>query len=312
MLRLGPWRLYALLLSLGLSSQPHAADFTCVANPALGKLIKSEWYTADDIDYWGAFKWEIPSYDECLGEVAIEGKIIPGDADKLEWLLARPGPNHPFIFLIQSPGGDLLEAMTMGRLLRTQFAQAYSRKLMGDRCGAPGQPICCASSCAFVYFGAASWRPTDRLGLHRPSLENSSEKTYSSARKSLEDINTIVSEYLDEMEIDAGVFDAMMRAGPDQISIWVVGKTYPPSLQDWLTAKCETHDSKDFCMGGKLQDLSHDQHHLGYTEAKRFSWYPYKSTDELNKMLDGNIIGPIRRAAIENELDKREKDQKPH
>ena len=31
---------------------------------------------------------------------------------------------------------------------------------------------------------------------------------------------------------------------------------------------------------------------------KRFSWYPYKSTDELNKMLDSHIIGPIRRAAI--------------
>jgi len=61
-------------------------------------------------------------------------------------------------------------------------------------------------------------------------------------------------------------------------------------------------------MRKKIRDLSDSQSLSGYEEAKRFSWYSYKSKSELRKMLsDYEVIGEIRRAAIEAELEKRRK-----
>ena len=311
MLRLGPWRLSALLLSLGMSCQLHAADFTCVGNPALGKLIKNEQFGQDIIIYTLAFNWEFPSYDGCLGEVAIEGKIVPGDADKLEWLLTNRSPR---VFFLRSPGGDALEAMTMGRLLRTTIARVeastipawvWDKKVAGPQCGRAGEPVCCASACALVYFGGAQWKPTDRLGLHRPTLEDLGEKDYGNARKALEDADSLIRQYFQEMEIDPAVFEALMRAGPDELVIWAVEKQYTPSLQDWLRAKCKTDEDKDYCMQAKRMDLSRDQDSLEYQEAKRFSWYPNKSKDELRKMY--GAVGPIRMIAVDGELERRRK-----
>ena len=99
----------------------------------------------------------------------------------------------------------------------------------------------------------------------------------------------------------------MMRMGPEQLVIWKMLKEYPPSLQDWLMAKCQGDNDKEFCMQDKLRDLSNDQMHSEYEEAKRFSWYSYKSKSELKQMLSDYAIGEIRRAAIESELEKRKR-----
>ena len=109
------------------------------------------------------------------------------------------------------------------------------------------------------------------------------------------------------MEIDGRVFDDMMRTGPEQLVISKVLKEYPPSLQDWLMAKCQGGNDKDYCMREQLRDLSGDQPRSDYEEAKRFSWYSYKSKSELKKMWSDHSTGEIRRAAIEAELDKRRK-----
>jgi len=254
---------------------------------------------------WGpqsAYIWEGKDEHDCW-RVAIDGKITSGDADKLESLLTER--SHSPEFLLQSPGGNLLEAMTMGRLLRASFASIETKR---SKCGGPGQVVCCASACALVYLGAARRSPGDILGLHRSTLEDLGEEDYSKARTALEDASILTQRYLKEMEIDGRVFDDMMRTGPEQLVIWTVLKKYPPSLQDWLMARCRDDDAKDSCMRKKLRDLSDGQPLSDYEEAKRFSWYSYKSKSELKKMLsDYEMMGKIRRAAIEAELEKRRK-----
>ena len=291
------FHLFLSALALFLSNYAKAADFTCVAPAALGRMGPE----LHDDAFGSYYFWEGKDEHDCW-RVAIEGKITSGDANKLEWLLTKP--SHSPEFLLQSPGGNLLEAMTMGRLLRASFASIETKR---NKCGGPGQAVCCASACALVYLGAARWNPGDLLGLHRPTLEDLGEEDYSKARTALEDASILTQQYLKEMEIDGRVFDGMMRTGPEQLVIWTVLKKYPPSLQDWLMAKCRDDDDKDFCMQGKLRDLSEDQPRSDYEEAMRFSWYSYKSKSELKKMWSDRSIGEIRKAAIEAELEKRRK-----
>ncbi len=290
------FHLFLSLLALSLINHAKAADFTCVAPHASGKLIKGP------PGYPGsAYIWEGTNEHDCW-RVVIEGKIAPGDADKLESLLTER--SHSLDLLLHSPGGNLLEAMTMGRLLRASFTSIETAK---SKCGGPGQAVCCASACALVYLGAARWNPGDFLGLHRPTLEDLGEADYSKARTALQDASILTQQYLKEMEIDGRVFDDMMRAGPEQLVIWKVLKEYPPSLQDWLMAKCQGDNDKDSCMREQLRDLSEDQPRSDYEEAKRFSWYSYKSKSELRKMRFDDSIGAIRKAAFEAELEKRKK-----
>ena len=115
------FHLFLSLSALYLSNHAKAADFTCVARAALGRLGPRL-----HIDGLGSYHlWEGKDEHDCW-RVAIEGKITPGDADKLEWLLTERSRSPEF--LLQSPGGNLLEAMTMGRLLRTSFASIETKR----------------------------------------------------------------------------------------------------------------------------------------------------------------------------------------
>jgi hypothetical protein len=273
------FHLFLPALALFLSNYAEAADFTCVAPPALGRLGPELHNDAFGSYYF----WEGKDEHDCW-RIAIEGKITSGDANKLEWLLTKP--SHSPEFLLQSPGGNLLEAMTMGRLLHASFASIETKR---SKCGGPGQAVCCASACALVYLGAARWNPGDLLGLHRPTLEDLGQEDYSKARTALQDASILAQQYLKEMEIDGLVFDDMMRTGPEQLVIWTVLKKYPPSLQEWLMAKCQGKNDKDYCMREQLRDLSNDQGFSDYEEAKRFSWYSYKIEIRTEK----DVVGPF-------------------
>lgn len=304
-MRLHEWMF---LLVVGLCSHSQAAEFKCLDNPALGRFVR-----VDRHGYPGdPFGWEGESKQKGCTRVAIEGKIIAGDADKLDWLLApqydRAGDPTPRSFVLLSPGGSVLEAMTLGRLLRLNYSRVEARRKGRNPCGAPGQPVCCASACALAYLGGAQWSPQDHLGLHRPTLEDLGDQDYEKGRQTLENIDALIRQYFKEMEIDSTFFDAMMRAAPDQLAVLQVGKKYPPSLRDWLTAKCKsqsTDEDREHCMSSKFT-FEFDGAKWPYDEAKRFTWYSYKSNEELNKVTPK--VGPIRSVVIEHELEVREKD----
>jgi hypothetical protein len=206
-----------------------------------------------------------------------------------------------------------LESMTMGRLLRLNYASIETQG-SGKVCGAPGQAVCCASACALVYLGSAKWKRTDRLGLHRPTLQDLGEQDYERARDALQNASVLIREYLKEMEVSSVFFDAMMRASPEEIVVLPVARNYPPSMEDWLTSKCKStspqlmsnEEDRDFCMSSEFSS-SFDPLQPPYDEARRFSWYSYKSKSELKSMSQDDAIGPIRQVAIEAELERRKK-----
>ena len=289
-----------------------AAEFRCRQPKELGQIVNvpDDWTKSP----LGPFRWTGKASTDCL-EASLEGQIVGGDADKLEWLLGGyegPISKSPHRLYLSSPGGNVLEAMTMGRLLRTRFVRT--------RTNCPGNQMCCASACALTYYGGAAWRVSDRLGLHRPTSEDAADIDYLHSREIAVKINDLIKNYFTEMEVPMGNYETMMRTPPDQIAVVSVRRqvdeneteAFPISIYDWLLAKCktETLETRSMCMSFALeQPLSDDAEP---EEVKQFTWYAYKSIDQLRDILSydpskfGRLrIGSIREAAAKHELELR-------
>jgi hypothetical protein len=122
--------------------------------------------------------------------------------------------------------------------------------------------------------------------------------------------------YLKEMEVDDRVFDSMMRAAPDRIATLKVSRSFPPTVDDWLSAKCRkfkwptppTSDDIEFC-----KKMDHGELNSGPIEASNeVDWFGDKTTKQLEELRQKSTIGAIRMSALEKELDRRHlADHKP-
>jgi hypothetical protein len=111
-----------------------------------------------------------PTSKNCDGAM-IRGTIVRGDFEKV---LSLYRENHPYLanFDLVSPGGDVDEAMKIGRLFRKYLVhvRAPYRLTSGEEAASfmPGEckDCVCASACALIWFGAPERYGT--VGLHRP------------------------------------------------------------------------------------------------------------------------------------------------
>ena len=224
--------------------------------------------------------------------------------------LRKKSTNHQDVQLA-SPGGDVIEAMTMGRLLRSSAARTETHCKKSDE-------VCCLSACALVYYGGAAWRKTDMLGVHRPSRIDAANIEYEEVRKSTADADTLVSAYLKEMEVPHAVVEAMMETPPERITVVFIdhrptahadvdddvddGPAYPASIHDWLYAKCKKESDVSWCMNS--------ENGAPETAPAQFTWFAYLTTDQVEAMVtDWKVLrkfGTIRQEAINNELEIRE------
>ena len=102
-----------------------------------------------------------PAQKQAFAFVHVDGVIIPGDAQRLEQGLAQAQQSgKPIAVMLASRGGDVDEAMVMGRLIRRYQANTYHQN--------------CASSCVFVFIGGVQRYTVasgpDALVVHRPEL----------------------------------------------------------------------------------------------------------------------------------------------
>lgn len=75
------------------------------------------------------------------------------------------------------------------------------------------------SACALSYFGGVQWFVQDRLGLHRPTLEDLGDFDYSEAQEHMRRGALLIKQYLEEMEIDERVYALMMSTPPNAVSV---------------------------------------------------------------------------------------------
>jgi hypothetical protein len=220
--------------------------------------------------------------------VVLEGKIEAGDYEKLKSLYGERGHNE---FSLGSPnvnelslassGGDLAEAMKIGRLVR-------ALKLHTNVPSQPGPHLTvgignthklkdskanymCASACFFIFVAGVN-RTADLLadpilGIHRPYLSDIDLRTLSGdqAITSANQIRATVENYLKEMTVPAKYTDLMFSVPKDKVR-WIGNADFHadlegpiPELRDWLAARCDTRTDVERATWESLKNKSGKQ-----------------------------------------------------
>lgn len=180
-----------------------------------------------------------------------ERPISKGDYEKV---LAFLRTNRSVTdFNLISPGGDVNEALKIGRLFRKYlFSTTAPRRLSGDdtylafpRCSGPNCGTC-ASACALIWFGGVDREGS--VGLHRPRIDDPMFSGLPPADASTayrQVLNRIVV-YLDEMEVPKSVIESMVATSSGDIR-WVEAVDdrldQPPSIAEWAKASCGLEDA---------------------------------------------------------------------
>jgi hypothetical protein len=182
--------------------------------------------------------------------VVLEGDIVEGDYERMEnAVVAHSGIGAVFL---GSQGGDLYEAMKIGKLLRehkwstlappsdpSMLNTFKSFQLLKD-----DRNYICASSCFLIYAGGVE-RDGEALGLHRPYLTEetasslSAEEAINFAKQAEQD----TSMYLKEMDIPekfAGIMFSTPSADlymlkEDEVA-GIDGLI--PGLREWMDTRC--------------------------------------------------------------------------
>ena len=159
-------------------------------------------------------------------QALISGMITVGDFEKFHELLRG---SHPFLdtVLLHSPGGDLAEAMKIGRLIRRALIRTQApnditdaRRGQGNLESEPEMPhrgrVCegtecnCASAC-FLVWAAGIMRHGAALGLHRPTITSAGFGSLPPDRASVlyRQLLVDVGKYLNEMEVPQRFVETM-------------------------------------------------------------------------------------------------------
>ena len=189
--------------------------------------------------------------------LVIEGTIQDGDCDSLLSLIRT---SHPKAVYLASPGGSLLEALRIGRLvralklativpvervpaLREQPAAIFGVKI-------PNENLMCASACFFVFVAGVDRNQdlrigTPVLGIHRAFLSDGDLNRLSSNRtiEAATHARKIVESYLREMGVRSVYVDHMFSTPKDQM-YWITGAQFRsdfegllPELKDWIAVR---------------------------------------------------------------------------
>lgn len=191
--------------------------------------------------------------------VVIEGTIQDGDCDKLLILVRKSSPKAVYL---ASPGGNVLEAMRIGRLVRAlklvtiapvkRVGELREQQAADFGVKNPNENLMCASACFFV-FVAGVLRNQDYtfgsplLGIHRPYLSESDLKGLSVDRtmETATRTRAIVESYLREMSVRPIYADQMFSIQKDQV-YWITGSQFRsdfagllPELKEWINVHAQ-------------------------------------------------------------------------
>ena len=228
--------------------------------------------------------------------VVLEGEIKTGDYDKLRNLI---DPNSPVkvgvggvggdwyvdtyreIYLA-SPGGNVAEAMKIGRLLRALRWETIVPGVITNPNIKPEKIFkdnqlkntkanyMCASACFFI-FVAGLYRDEDVysladnrviLSIHRPYLTDSDLRsmTGSQAITSGNQIRFVVENYLKEMGVSMKYADLMFSIPKDEIQ-WIDSGNFAADfkgtmteLKDWFDALCDKRTGVEKVLWESIKD----------------------------------------------------------
>jgi hypothetical protein len=187
-----------------------------------------------------------------IGIIEMSGKIVPGDAKRLEDLLNKEGSSFG-VLALRSPGGDVAEAMRIGRLVRQRLLRtsAPTDDGSGQRmCFVGGSPevfseCICLSSC-FLIYAAGIHRSGNVLGLHRPWYDEAffAKLPLDQANAKYGAVIEQIRAYLVEMGVGDKYLQRMLRVSSSEMEILTQEEAdrdlngFIPAIAEWLKAKC--------------------------------------------------------------------------
>lgn len=156
--------------------------------------------------------------------IVLDGEIDPGAAARVAEALRRVGHDGADVY-INSPGGNLLVGMQIGRLIRKAGANTW----IGTQTTDPAQafagrpsvkhvPGYCHSACSLAFLGGV-YRyagKDDAYGVHRFS---SSAPPTPVDLDAAQVVSAAVGAYIREMDVDPALFDLMVERGKDGIRL---------------------------------------------------------------------------------------------
>lgn len=175
--------------------------------------------------------------------IIIRGQIVRGDYEKLINVVKKHGSIPDNIFL-NSRGGDVIEAMKIGRFARRALLATGVIRLEND-C----QSSCyCYSACMFIYLACAARKPDLRVshGIHRPHFDKSyfSGLSVREAELKYSDMEKSVTKYLEEMNVPQSFIDSIFSIPSNSLKVLDIEQLIAisglsPVFEELTLAKCE-------------------------------------------------------------------------
>lgn len=187
-------------------------------------------------------------------EITIRGKIEKGDFEKIKKVIEDNKHRNKWIISVRlvSPGGDIVEAIKIGKLIRNNFIPTFAPLYF------EGKPICaglseeqvdngecgCTSAC-FLIWAAGVDRKGNVLGLHRPYFQKEYFKDLSASEAEIKyaTMSNDVRIYLANMDIPENIIEKMFATGSDEIlyidEAIVESINKVPFFDEWIKASCK-------------------------------------------------------------------------
>jgi hypothetical protein len=168
----------------------------------------------------------------------MRGEIVPGDYDRLIMYATHNGVNLAAIqVILSSPGGDVTEALRLGKFLKSIFVPVS----VGPKSGQ------CASAC-FIIFASAVDRTSLRglIGIHRPYLSPERMRSLSPAQAEAFETKAMLDaeDYLHQLRVPNNLVEIMFEHASNEIHWLTDDELYrqlgkrPPWYEEFLIARC--------------------------------------------------------------------------
>lgn len=191
----------------------------------------------------------------------LSGTIEKGDFDKIVRIF-RQERNFPRVATIESPGGNILEAIKIAKLFRKGRVMVWA--VSGT----------CNSSCFLIVAGSALREVEVDIGLHRPRYDDSyfAGLAAEDAEKEYKKLNRLVRQFLKESYVPEDIVDMMISTSSDK-AIYLTPEEFErrigkisPDYEEWLLAKCGSmsqQEQEDVELAGILFRIERMEHGEG-------------------------------------------------
>lgn len=200
--------------------------------------------------------------------IQIAGKIEAGDFDRLVDLVKK----HevvPGIVGINSPGGDVVEAMKIGYFMRRFLIEYWHSNQ-------------CNSACVYIVFGSVqrAVNPFNgQYGLHRPFFDPDyfSGLTSLEAEKRYKELKSGLESYFHEMDVPKSLSTKIFSVPSNEVVYLSSAKMIDligyrsPGYDEWIISKCgalSNNEKDDLRALGNEGNHNFSQGYIEYLEKK--------------------------------------------